>query len=492
MTQLIECVPNFSEGREAAKVEAIVEAIGSVPGVYILDREMDADHNRSVITFAARPAAVGEAAFRGVAKAVELIDLTRHHGAHPRLGAADVVPFVPVEGVTLEDCVALARQVGERIWRELGVPVYLYEAAATRPEHRNLENIRKGQFEGLREEIATNPDRQPDFGEARVHPTAGATVVGARKFLIAYNINLSTPDVAVAKAIAKKIRTSSGGFPAVKAMGVELKARRLAQVSMNLTDFETTSMAVAFDAVAKEAAEFGASIVGSEIVGLVPKKALEDVSATYLKVESFHPRMILENRLAEAAKGTGLEEFIQEVAAPTPAPGGGSVAAAAGALAAALGRMVAGMSRTKKAYAQFESQLGAAVELLDKWTKELEGAVRLDAESYATVAAAYKLPKDAPDRDQALQKALKRATEVPLEVAERAAQIGAVLEGLASITSPAMASDLGVGRLMAEAALEGALENVEINLGSIKDEKFLARVRERVKKLERAEEEEEE
>jgi len=263
MKTLIECVPNFSEGRDLSKVESIVEAMRAVPDIIILDREMDADHNRLVITLVGRRENVGEAVLRGVARAAELIDLTQHTGAHPRLGATDVVPFVPIEGVTLDDCVTLARWVGEEIWRRLRIPVYLYEAAATRPERRNLENIRRGQFEGLREEIATKEERRPDFGEPRVHPTAGATVVGARKFLIAYNINLDTPDVQVAKAIAKTIRASGGGFPCVKGMGVELKARNLAQVSMNLTDFETTSIYTVWEAVKKEAAKHGAEPIGS-------------------------------------------------------------------------------------------------------------------------------------------------------------------------------------------------------------------------------------
>src|SRR5205809_4525468 len=236
-TTLVECVPNFSEGRDKAKVDAIVDAV-KMPGVYLLDREMDADHNRCVITLVGEREAIQEAAIRGVGRAAELIDLNQHRGAHPRMGAADVVPFIPIEGVSIEDCVAMARHAGEQIWKRYQIPVYLYEAAATMPERQNLENIRRGQFEGIRDEIATNPARRPDFGEPRVHPTAGATVVGARKPLIAYNINLNTPDVDVAKKIAKRIRFSTGGFRFVKGMGLLLKERNLAQVSMNLTDYE--------------------------------------------------------------------------------------------------------------------------------------------------------------------------------------------------------------------------------------------------------------
>ena len=299
MQTLIECVPNFSEGRDAAVVEAIIRALLAGPEVYLLDREMDADHNRSVITFVGTRDSVGKAALRGIAEAAELIDLNHHKGAHPRLGSTDVVPFVPLAGVTLEDCVHIAEWVAEETWRRFKIPTYLYKAAARKPERVNLENIRRGQFEGVREEIKSNPSRLPDFGEAVLHPTAGATVVGARKFLIAYNINLNTTDVAPAKAIAKKIRASSGGLPCVKAMGVELKARNLAQVSMNLTDFETTSMATVFEAVTREAAALGVQVVGSEIVGLVPRKALGDDAVHLLRIEDFRPEMIVENRVEQ-------------------------------------------------------------------------------------------------------------------------------------------------------------------------------------------------
>jgi glutamate formiminotransferase / formiminotetrahydrofolate cyclodeaminase len=292
---LVECVPNFSEGCDRAKVDAIVEAM-TLPGVYVLDLEMDPDHNRSVITLAGEPEAIAEAAIRGVGRAAELIDLTQHRGEHPRMGATDVVPFIPLEGVTLQDCAAIARHVGEQIWRRFQIPVYLYEAAAATPERQNLENIRRGQFEGVRDEIASNPARRPDFGELRLHPTAGATAVGARKFLIAYNIYLNTPEVEIAKKIAKAVRFSSGGLPYVKAMGVQV--RGLAQVSMNLTDFEQTPVARVFEFVRREAERHGVQVRSGEIVGLVPKKALEDGAEWFLQVENFDSSLILENRLA--------------------------------------------------------------------------------------------------------------------------------------------------------------------------------------------------
>jgi glutamate formiminotransferase len=501
MKRLIECVPNFSEGRDPAKVDALVEVMGAVGGVWVLDREMDADHNRSVITLAGEPEAVAEAALRGVGKALELIDLTRHTGAHPRVGATDVLPFVPVEGVELEDCVALARKVGRKIWERYRIPVYFYEAAATRPECVNLENIRKGQFEGLREEVLRNPDRAPDVGEPRVHPTAGATVVGARKFLIAYNINLNTPDVEIAKKIAKTIRFSSGGLRFVKAMGVNLKARGLAQVSINLTDFEQTPIHRVFEVVKREAERYGCAIVGSEIVGLVPKKAVEMTAEFYLQLENFSPAQVLENRLAAALAGAPLEgkesqgrlaslarPFLEAVAEPTATPGGGSVAAFAGALAASLGQMVAGLSRKKKSQAAHAEELTAAVAELRAAAQTLTEAIDRDAASYEAVLAAYKLPKETPAdqqrRDAAIQRATREAAEVPLEVAEASVELHERLGQLEAIAAASMLSDLRVGRLMAAAAARGALENVAINLESISDAGYVTAMQKRAAALE--------
>src|SRR6202161_2588751 len=336
MSTLVECVPNFSEGCDKAKVDAIVDAM-KVDGVYLLDREMDADHNRCVITLVGGRDAIQEAAIRGVGKAAELIDLNVHKGAHPRMGAADVVPFIPIDGVTIEDCVAMARHVGEEIWKRFQIPVYLYEAAATTPERLNLENIRRGQFEGIRSEIASNPARKPDFGDPRVHPSAGATVVGARKFLIAYNVFLNTPDVEIAKKIAKAVRFSSGGLRFVKGAG--FLVRGLAQVSMNLTDFEQTPVHRVFEMVKREAARYGVAPVSSEIVGLIPKKALEQAAEWFLQMENFDSSLILENRLSavmggKAAVGglrAGGEPFGGQLWAPSAAPGGGSASAGAAA-----------------------------------------------------------------------------------------------------------------------------------------------------------------
>ncbi len=488
MSTLVECVPNFSEGRDKSKVDAIVDAM-KIPGVYLLDREMDADHNRCVITLVGEREPLQEAVIRGVGKAAELIDLTHHQGAHPRLGAADVIPFIPIEGVTLEDCVAMARRVGEEIWRRFQIPVYLYEAAATSPARQNLENIRRGQFEVVRQEILTNPARRPDIGESRCHPTAGATVVGARKFLIAYNVYLNTSDVEVAKKVAKAVRFSSGGLRYVKGMGVMVRGQ--AQVSMNLTDFEQTPMARVYEFVKREAARYGVTPASSEIVGLVPKKALEGAAEWFLQIENFDSSLVLENRLAAVMTGklaaggfrAGVEPFIEQLAAPTAAPGGGSASAASGAMAAALANMVAAMSRGKKNYLQYERELSDAIARLAQLREELKAAIDADAESYNAVVKAYKESKNSADGDRAITEALKGATKVPLGVAERVREVGRIVESLKVITNPKMASDLTVAAALARAGMDGALANVEINLESLNDEIFARDIRQKTAAL---------
>jgi glutamate formiminotransferase/formiminotetrahydrofolate cyclodeaminase len=499
MKRLIECVPNFSEGRDPAKVDAIVSAMSSVSGVYVLDREMDADHNRCVLTLAGEPEAVAEAALRGVGKAMELIDLTQHAGAHPRVGATDVVPFIPIEGVTIEDCVALAHRTGHEIWARYRIPVFFYEAAAKRPDRVNLENVRRGQFEGLREEMKHNHDRQPDVGEPKLHPTAGVTVVGARKFLIAYNVNLNTPDVGIANKIAKAIRFSSGGLRYVKSMGVELKARNLAQVSINLTDFEQTPMHRVYEMVKREAERHGAVPVGSEIVGLIPKKAIEMAADFFLQLENFSPAQVFENKLAAALGGAPLEAgkagkfaslarpFLEAVAAPTVTPGGGSVSAMAGALAASLAHMVAGLSRKKKSQAAYVDRLSAELDALRQIADDLADAIDRDAASYDAVITSFKLPQsnveEVQKREASIQTATKGASQVPLEVAEHAVALFERLGQLDAIAAASMRSDLEVARYMAAAGARGALANVEINLDGISDSAYVALMRTRVASL---------
>src|SRR5277367_638171 len=405
------------------------------------------------------------------------------------MGAADVVPFIPIDGVTIEDCVAMARHVGAEIAKRFEIPVYLYEAAAATPERQNLENIRRGQFEGIRAEIATNPARCPDFGEPCLHTTAGATVVGARKFLIAYNVFLNTADVDIAKKIAKAVRFSTGGMRFVKGAG--FLVRGLAQVSMNLTDFEQTPIHRVFEFVKREAARYGVVPVSSEIVGLIPKKALEQAAEWFLQIENFDASLILENRLAAVMSGkmavgglrAGVEPFVEQLAAPTATPGGGSAAAAAGAMAAGLATMVASMSRGKKAYLQYEAQLSAAIARLTPLREELKAAIDADAEAYDAVMKAYKQAKESADGDQGIEAALKQATSVPLGVAEKAREVAAIAEKLGPMTNPNMKSDLITAKALARAAVEGALANVEINIASIKDAGFVGEVRRRAAEL---------
>jgi glutamate formiminotransferase len=491
MQTIIECVPNFSEGRDLQRVEAIIRALLAGPDVFLLDKEMDADHNRCVITLVGTRESIGEAALRGIGKAAELIDLNQQQGAHPRLGATDVVPFIPISGATLEDCVRIAEWVAEQAWCRFKIPTYLYEAAARRPERRNLENIRRGQFEGLREEVRTNPARHPDFGEVALHPTAGATVVGARRFLIAYNINLNTPEVSLAKAIAKKIRASSGGLPCVKAMGVKLKTRNLAQVSMNLTDFETTSIATVFDAVTREAAAQGVEVLASEIVGLVPRQALEGSAVQYLKVENYHPQLVFENRLdqisREQAKSAVQEKtrtlrsmteaFVAAVAAPTATPAGGSVAALGGALAAALGEMVCGLSLNRPSLEAHHPKLRELQMRLSSLRQGLVENIDRDALGYEAVMTAFKLPKSEETeravRTLAIEEASKSATLVPLETAELSAEVAKIISSLRGITIPLAAPDLAVALDLAGTAQRSAIGNVRANLPSISDQEFL-------------------
>lgn len=500
---LIECVPNFSEGRNAAVVDAIVQSMLAVAGVSLLAREMDADHNRSVITLAGAPQAVAEAAVRGAGVAAERIDLRHHQGAHPRLGATDVIPFVPLEGATLEECVRLAEWVGAEIWKRFQIPVYLYEAAARRDDRRGLETIRKGQFEGVSELVKTDPARTPDFGlpfpDCRLHPSAGATVVGARKFLIAYNVNLDTPDVAIAKAIAKAIRTSSGGLPALKGMGVQLSHPSRAQVSMNLTDFETTSLATAWRAVAAEAARHGAKPVESELIGLVPRKALEQAAAEMLQFVAFDAEMVIETRVASvlaalpARYAAMLTPFLDALASEEPAPGGGTAAAACGAMAAALGQMVARLALTKarKSGTQPPPGWDAALEEMAALREHLARATDEDSEAFLAIRAARRLPKLTPEEQRTRAAAVRAATvlaaDVPLGVATRCRRIHAALSGLRPQIPAAMASDLTTALALAEAGFSGARDNVRINLeGLAEDDADRQRIQTAIGRLETA------
>ena len=436
----MECIPNFSEGRSTAVVNEIAAAISRGPGLAVLGKTMDADHNRSVITFAGSPEAVAEAALRAVGKAAELIDLRSHSGVHPRIGATDVLPFVPVEGVTMDDCVELSIAIGEEIWRRFGIPVYLYEESARIPERRRLENIRRGQFEELREAAATEPSRRPDIGGPALHESAGAVVTGARPFLIAYNINLASEDLAVAKRIAQRVRASSGGFPNVKALGLALPSRKQTQVSMNLTDFRRTPLHVVYDAVREQAEAAGVAVAGSELIGLIPKAALEMAADHYFRFENFTPDAVLENRV-DALLPYSVDDVLEEMSDPKRAVGGGSAAALAGAMAASLGVLTARLMKVDPAP-----------------FVEHRHAFRTAADRDAHAFAALMRTSDPGEE------ALVEATAAPLEIAERAAALHADLAQLAAGCPHRYVSDITTGVGLAVAAKDGAVATVELNL----------------------------
>jgi len=483
-TPLVECIPNFSEARRPEVVAAIVGAITAVPEVLLLNQSADLDHNRSVVTFAGPPQAVEEAAFRGIQTAAGLIDLNQHTGTHPRIGATDVVPFVPISGVSMDDCIAMARHLGKRVGQELKIPVYLYEAAATRPERTNLEDIRRGQYEGLKTEIKTEAERKPDFGPARLGP-AGATVIGARNPLVAYNVYLNTEDVAIAKAIAKAIRHSSGGYRYVKALGMLVEGR--AQVSMNLTDFHQTPVHRVVEAIRREAARYGVGIHHSELIGLIPQEALTQAAAWYLQMDGFEPDMVLEQRLyaAQAQTGPGAGAvFLDSLAAGTATPGGGSAAAYAGAMAAGLTAMVARLTIGKKKYAEVELQMKEILSQAERLRQELTTAVQEDSAAFEQVMAAFMLPKEKPEqeaaRGRAIEKATLHASEVPLSVAQKAVDTLALAERLVALGNLNAISDGASAAAMARAALTSAGYNVRINVASLQEpsggEQFLTRL----------------
>ena len=471
--KLIECVPNFSEGRRPEVIAAIRDAIAAVPGVAMLDVSSDPSHNRTVVTFAAPAEQAVRAAFNGIAKARELIDLTAHTGEHPRIGATDVCPFIPLEGATMDDCVALARALGERVGTELGIPVFLYERAATRADRANLADIRRGEFEKARHEIGKNPDRVPDFGPNKIHPTAGATVIGARPFLVAYNVYLGpAANLAVAKEVAKVVRASGGGLPSVKGLGLEVDGQ--AQVSMNLTDTDTTPIWRAYDAVKLEAEKRGVSPTWSEIVGLVPAHALFETAVHHIQLRGFSSERVLEHKVREAMTGgETLSGFVTAVASSSPMPGGGSVAAHAGALGAALAEMVAGLTIGRKKYVAVDSEMKELAARAVTLGARLAALVKEDSDSYALVSAAYKLPKETPvqvaARDAAIQAALMKAAAVPLETARACVAVAKLAAACAQRGNTNAVSDAGVAALLAEAACKGAAYNVRINVSSMSD-----------------------
>ena len=499
---LVECIPNFSEGRRPEVIDAIVSAMQGAAAVYILNTSSDPDHNRTVITFAGTPEAVERAAFAAIKTAAELIDMTRHSGEHPRLGASDVVPFVPIRDVTMEECVELARRLGQRVGHELGIPVYLYEAAATSPDRQNLAELRstKFQYEQLAEVIATDPARMPDFGPAEIG-TAGATVIGARPPLVAFNVYLNTNNQSLAQKIARAVRHSSGGLRYVKGAGFMVEGQ--AQVSMNLTNYQKTPVHRVVELIRREAERYGIGITHSELIGLAPQDFFVEAARWYLQLDKFQPDQILEYRIqqAEAERSALAEEeppvpeeatrqvpvvdhplptpaqFAAAVADGSPTPGGGAVAALAGGLSAALAEMVARLTVGKKKYAEVEETMSAVLAAAADLRRQLLAAIDEDVEAFEEVMGAYRLPKESPERDDAIQNSLIHAADVPLNVARLALEAMRLAEQVARQGNVNAASDGAVGALMGLAAVEGAALNVRVNAASLADPDLAARYR---------------
>ncbi len=489
---LVECIPNFSEARRPEVVEAIVLTLTSVEGVQVLDHHSDLDHNRTVITLIGAPAAVEEAVFQAIARAAELIDLNFHTGEHPRIGATDVVPFVPISDITMQECVEMARRLGRRVGAELNLPVYLYEEAATRPDRVNLEDIRQGQFEGLKNEIATNPNWAPDFGPAQLGPP-GATVIGARQPLIAFNVYLTTDEVPIAQKIARAVRNSNGGLRYIKAMGILVNGR--AQVSMNLTNFRQTPIARVVEMVRREAQRFGVNLHHCELVGLVPQEALVDAATWYTSLDGFKPDQVLETRLVALltslntpAAAPQAHSFLDDLAAGMPTPGGGSAAAYSAAMAAALVAMVARLTVGKKKYSPVEGQMWQALEKSEALRSELTQAVANDAAAFEKYMEANRLPKESPVQQQvrsaAIQSATLHAAEVPLDVAKRTISILELALSMASLGNINAISDAGTAAALSQAALAGACLNVRTNVLTLTDPSLTQPLLEQVKTLE--------
>ena len=475
--KLVECVPNFSEGRDKVKVQAIVDAAKSA-GVTILDVETDADHHRCVLSFVGAPDACVEACFRVAKKSAELIDLNHHKGEHPRMGAVDVIPFIPVAGVTIEDCVKLAEKCGERIGKELQIPVYLYDHAARIPERKDLASVRKGQFEGLKELIGKDESRRPDFGPNHIHPTAGAIACGARQQIVNFNLNLDTADMVAGKDIAKRVRASGGGLPAVRGKEIELAARKQVQISTVLTDYKKTSMKRVIDETAKLSAEHKAKVVTTEIVGLLPRQALIDFALETLNLENFNPDVqILENRLEAVGALSGAVDWrtagrvIGEAMSNTDAtPGGGSAAAISAAMGCGLGQMALGITlKSKKLEEAKRPVLTKAHAYFGEMRESFDKLAADDAAAFDLFMAAMSLPKDDASRPAKMQEALKHAAEVPLKTAQLAAGALSVAKDTAPLAVAAVASDINCAMHLLKAAALCAAENVRINLGGIKD-----------------------
>lgn len=483
MQQLVECVPNFSNGRNPQIYNRIADTIRSVAGVNVLDVSADPDHNRTVITFVGSPTAVEEAAFQAIAQAAKLINLDEHQGEHPRIGATDVCPFIPIKNITIQECVALAQRLGRRVGEELGIAVYLYGEAATRPDRKKLAAIRKGEYELWKEEVATNPDRQPDYGPAAAK-TWGATVIGVRPFLIAYNLYLNSDDVTIAEKIARAVRFSSGGLRFVQAKGFLVEGQ--AQVSMNLTNFAKTPIYRVQEMVKREAAQAGLTVTKAELVGLIPQNALMATAKWYLQLDEMADEQILEYRLADQAAKAGptLTDFVESVASDTPTPGGGSVAALAGSLAAALTQMVAGLSLGRKKYANVQTAVEGIKTQAEQLRQQLMAAITEDAAAFEALMAAFRnkeLDKEA--KAAAIETATIGAGEVPLRVARLSRDTAQLAQDIAAIGNVNAATDAAVAALMANAAVQAAVLNVRVNAVGLNDQELAAQWRSELEAL---------
>ena len=476
MKQIVECVPNFSNGRSPEIYNSIADEIRSVRDAHIMDVSADSDHNRTVITFVGTPEAVEEAAFRAIAKAAQLINLDEHEGEHPRIGATDVCPFIPVQNITTTECVAIAKRLGKRVGEELGVAVYLYGSAATRPERESLSAIRKGEYEAWKKEVATNPKREPDFGPAEPKPW-GATVIGARPFLIAYNIYLNSNDVNIADKIAKDVRFIGGGLRYLQAKGFLVDGQ--AQVSMNLTNFSKTPIYRVQEMVRREAARYGLSITHTELVGLIPQKALLEAAKWYLQINELDDSQILELQLQEQqhkedqANDNLPHQFLNDTAAAQPTPGGGSVAALAGALAASLAQMVAGLTIGKKKYADVQLKADAILTESTQLREKLTYAIAEDSAAFDHLLAAFRNKElDEENKAKAIESATVGAGEVPLRVALLSRDVAILAQKIAEIGNVNAVSDAAAAAYMAQAAVLAAGMNVRINGASLNNQEL--------------------
>jgi glutamate formiminotransferase/formiminotetrahydrofolate cyclodeaminase len=451
-------------------IDEIVQSFSSINEVELLDRSSDPDHNRTVLTIAGPLKPVGQAAFLAIRKAAELIDMDLHQGEHPRLGATDVVPFVPLGDTEMKECVDLARSLGKQVGEQLQIPVYLYEQAALIPERKNLEAVRKGEYELLKKDIGVKTERAPDFGPTELGK-AGAVIIGARQPLIAYNVYLDTRDVEIARKIARAVRFSSGGLRYVKALGMEVDG--LAQVSMNLTDYSRTPIARVQEMIRREAQRFGVAIHHAELIGLIPERAVVDTVEWYLQLEELDSAQILESRLRDRVGAS--EPFLKQLASASPTPGGGSAAAYSGAMAAALARMVAKLTIGKKKYAAVEKRMLEIADQAETLHKELESAVDEDAQAFNQVLDSYRKPKETDEeqlsRAAAIEQATQYAAEIPLAVASRSLEVLRLALELAEVGNKNAISDAAAAGYLAIASIQTAEKNVRINIQSLKAKK---------------------